>query len=121
MTNADKEDELCLICIEKPCQENKSKGVWYPSLCEKGCRGQDMVCEECYKKITKCVYCRRIIRINCNHVCENSEDTQTGMAIILMMFILLMLFYGLVFSHSEMQEDDFMTGIQDSVGSPYIV
>lgn len=56
--------ETCVICLEKDAQKNgRSCCSASRVFCKKGCRGADAVCGECYAEITRCVYCRRRIKL----------------------------------------------------------
>lgn len=48
----DSEAEVCIVCLDNPPEPELIK-------CPNGCRGGSVVCEECYKKLDKCVFCRR--------------------------------------------------------------
>lgn len=50
----------CLVCLERHADVNAPPSP----LCSSGCRGRAAVCEECYSRLRKCVFCRARIRYN---------------------------------------------------------
>nr|WRJ69619.1 hypothetical protein TetV2_00170 [Oceanusvirus sp.] len=89
----DSEEESCVVCLDSLPEAN-SKTVCISS-CRSGCRGTDAVCAECYRGLSKCVYCRRKIDIvEC--ACDTIEAGEATKIVGALTFSLFLFFFFVV-------------------------
>jgi hypothetical protein len=111
--------DACVVCLESE-PDNNSK-MAYLSSCKVGCRGSDVVCAECYRSLSRCVYCRRTIDV-VEFACESTEVTEPIHIIGVLSLTLLLFFLLVVLSAARTDSrPDEPYEITNALGAPIAV